>query len=216
MSLTIPASLHRLHRVAVLLAGIALAAATPPLRADIEPQAITAAQAACKNSDFDSFLAHLASAPPAAQRAFFARKVTMTTVDRRKSDGKRPQVRHIAGQRFTAFPLAMVNRHLVYAQGGKPAADSDGTPQFVRVTHRHQTATLTDYPVDIVNVSWEKIRYGPPVDRRYEGEIIGSYGSSGRLLFANGRSNCWELIDSYTTLQTDTLRPSTTGNDLEP
>ncbi|MFY7835687.1 MAG: hypothetical protein ACOVQ0_05340 [Novosphingobium sp.] len=191
-----------------LFAGICLMAATPPLPTDIAPEAVTDARAACKNNDFDSFLVHLASAPPAAQRAFFGRTVKMTVVDRRKQNAKRESVRRISGHRFTAFPLVMVNHHFVYAQGGKPAADDGGVPQFVRVTHERQTATLTDYPVSIVNVSWEKIHYGTPIEGRHEGEIVGSYGDSGRLLFANGRNNCWELIDSYTTLQSDVVRPT--------
>lgn len=202
-----PAPLDGLRALTAFFAGVCLMAATPPLQADIVPQAVTNARAACKNNDFDSFLAHLASAPPVAQREFFGRTVKMTVVDQRNPNAKRERVRKISGQRFTAFPLAMINHHFVYAEGGKPAADNDGTPQFVRVTHERQTATLTNYPVNIVNVSWEKIRYGAPVAGRYEGEIVGTYGNSGRLLFANGRNNCWELIDSYTTVQTDTVRP---------
>lgn len=208
MPAQLPAPSDRSRTLIALFAGMCLMAATPPLQADIAPQAVTDARKACKNNDFDSFLVHLASAPPVAQRAFGGRAVKMTVVDRRKPNAKRESVRRISGQRFTAFPLAMINHHFVYAQGGKPAADNDGTPQFVRVTHERQTATLTDYPVSIVNVSWEKIRYGTPVAGRHEGEIVGSYGTSGRLLFANGRNNCWELIDSYTTLQADTVRPA--------
>ncbi len=208
MPAQLPALMDRPRALTALFAGMCLTAATPPIQADIVPQAASNARAACKNNDFDSFLAHLASAPPVAQRAFFGHKVKMTVVDRRKPNAKRESVRRISGQRFTAFPLAMVNHHFVYAQGGKPVADNEGAPQFVRVTHERQTATLTDYPVNVVNVSWEKIRYSAPVEGRYEGEIVGSYGTSGRLLFANGRDNCWELIDSYSTLQTDTVRPT--------
>lgn len=207
MPAQVPAPLDRPPALTALFAGMCLMAATPPLQADNAPQAVTDARAACKNNDFDSFLVHLASAPPVAQRAFFARTVKMTVADRRQPNDKSARPRKISGQHFAAFPLAMINHHFVYAHGGKPAANSDGTPQFVRVTYERQTATLTDYPVNIVNVSWEKIRYGTPVAGRHEGEIIGAYGNSGRLLFANGRNNCWELIDSYTTVQTDTVRP---------
>lgn len=192
--------------------GVGVTAAAPQqLRADITSNATINARAACKNNDFDSFLVNLASAPPSAQRKFFARTVEVVIADRRVGNAAAGEAntiaKKVANRSFAAFPIAMYNHHFVHAHEGKLSRDSDGAPEFLRVTHKRQTATLTDYPVNIVNVSWQKIRYGVAAGRP-EGEIVASYGASGRLIFANGRSNCWELINSYTTLQSDALRPS--------
>lgn len=190
------------------LIGPAFAEPSPALRADRDAAAPDRARAACAHDHFETFLASLASASPAAQRAFFGRRIDVKVQDRRGPGAPKPTARKVPGRSFTAFPLAMVNHHYVFARNGQPVADADGSPQFLSVTSERQTAILTDYPVSIVTVSWSKIRYTAPDPRRHEGEIAGEYGDSGRLIFAEGRKGCWELIDIHTTLQSDALRPA--------
>lgn len=193
--------------VVLALSGAAVAR-TVPLRADRDSAAAAQARAACRRDDFDMFLIHLAQASPAEQRRFFAPRIKLTVQDARPPAPERTTVRHVAGARFAGFPLAMLNHHFVHAQQGMPSRAADGSPEFLEVKSERQTAILTDYPVAIVTVSWRKIRYAPPARGQAEGTILGAYGNSGRMLFASGPDDCWQLIDSFTTRAAGGGRPA--------
>ena len=190
---------------AALTGLVPLASASAAARAATPASRAAAAPAMCAAGDFDGFLIRMATSAR-FRRAHIARRLEVVTADARS--GPRPSASsiRIAGARYADFPLAMVNHHYVRARAGRALHDRDGTPLFLAVTTERQTAILTDYPVHIVNVSWQHMRYGAAPRGQAEGPVLGHFGDDGRLIFAGSADGCWELINTMVTRRSAALR----------